>query len=183
MCVAYMSTIPSFVTLTCSPMPPDVRQRLRSLVAFREAFLMMFRYVVDISFYCILLQHFLQSSTTPINPPPATAGTNPPPSATHSDLPVSTTQPDSPSSMHPRLHILPFLSVSGAHALLRRILPRFHLSQPNTNQSTNLQQHSGERPASVHGLTVQVLAVPGNQVCLTSIFLQPINANDFCSSL
>ena len=57
MCVAYLSTIPLFVTPTCSPMPPDVRQRLRSFVAFRETFLVMFRYVVDISFYCILLQH------------------------------------------------------------------------------------------------------------------------------
>ena len=57
MCVAYLSTIPLFVTPTCSPMPPDVREKLRSLVVFREDFLMMVRYVVDISFYCILLQH------------------------------------------------------------------------------------------------------------------------------
>jgi len=61
MYVAYLSTIPLFVKPTFSPMPPDVRQRLRSLVAFREAFLMMFRYVVNISFYCILPQHLCLS--------------------------------------------------------------------------------------------------------------------------
>jgi len=125
-----------------------------------------------------------QSSTFPSNPPPATASIDPPPSATHSNPAASITQPDSPSSTHPRRHFLPFFSVSGAHALLRHVLPRFHRSQQNMNQSMNLQQHSGERPASVHGLAdVQVPAVPGNQVRLTSVFLQPINANDFCSSL
>jgi len=82
--------------------------------------------------------------------------------------PSSTTHTDPPSSARPRRHGLAF--VSGARALLAHILPRFLQYQPNTDQSTNPQQHSGQPVISIHApAQVQVAAVP---VCLTPVVLQ-----------
>jgi len=84
------------------------------------------------------------------------------------DPPSSTTHTDPPSSAPPRRHALEF--VSGARALLAHILPRFLQSQPNTDQSTDSQQHSGQTDISIHPpADVQVAAV---QVCLTPVVLQ-----------
>ena len=84
------------------------------------------------------------------------------------DPPSSTTHTDPPSSAPPHRHALAF--VSGARALLAHILPRFLQSQPNTDQSTNPQQHSGQPVISIHAPAhVQVAAV---QVCLTPVVLQ-----------
>ena len=78
------------------------------------------------------------------------------------------THTDPPSSPPPRRHVLAL--VSGARALLALILLRFPQSQPNTDQSTNPQQHSGQPLISIHPPNhVQVAAV---QVCLTPVVLQ-----------
>jgi len=75
---------------------------------------------------------------------------------------------DPPSSPPPRRHALAL--VSGARALFAHILPRFHQSQPNTNQSTDPQLHPGQPVVSIHApAQVQVLAV---QVCLPPVVLQ-----------
>jgi len=84
------------------------------------------------------------------------------------DPPSSTTHTDPLSSAPPSRHALAF--VSGARALLAHILPRFLRSQPNTDQSTDPQQHLGQPVISIHALVhVQVAAV---QVCLTLVVLQ-----------
>jgi len=91
--------------------------------------------------------------------PPSIANVDPPSSATHTDIPSS--------PPHGR-HALAF--ISGARALLARISPRILSFQPNTLQSTDLQQHSGQPVIPIHApAPVQVAAV---QVCLTPVVLR-----------
>jgi len=81
-----------------------------------------------------------------------------PPSTTHTDPPAAP----------PRRHALAL--VSGARALLAHILPRFLQTQPNTDQSTDPQQHSGQPVISIHPPAhVQIAAA---RVCLTLVVLQ-----------
>jgi len=84
------------------------------------------------------------------------------------DSPSSTTHTDPPSSARPHRHALAF--VSHTRALFAHILPRFLQSQPNTDQSTDPQQHSGQPVVSIHvPAQVQIAAV---QVCLRPVVLQ-----------
>jgi len=91
--------------------------------------------------------------------PPSIAKVDPPSSATHTDL---------PSSPPPRRHAPAF--ISGARALLSRILPRILPFQPNALQSTDLQQHSGQPVIPIH--EPAHVQVPAVQVCLTPVVLQ-----------
>jgi len=114
-----------------------------------------------------------QSSTTPTNPPDATASTDYPPSIAHSDFSASTIQ-TIPPSMHRRPHALAFFSVSVARAL-RRALPGVRHSEPNTNLSTDLfEQNVSQSLLSFHGLAnAEVPVMTDNQVCLASVFPRP----------
>jgi len=118
----------------------------------------------------------MSAPQSPNNSPPATSSTDYPPPTVHSDFSASTTQVDPPST-HRCRHALAFFSVSGARALLRRVLPGVRHSQQNTNLPTDLlEQHMSQPLVSLHGLAnTEVPAVTDNQVCFASVFLRSLN--------
>jgi len=161
-------------------MPPDVRQRLRSLVVFREAFWMMFRYFVDISFYCISLQHLRLS---PLQLPSTLLPPRPSPTTLLLQL-TAILLLLRPSLIPLLLHTPVAMS---SHSFQYRVLTRsfvaFYHAFIALNQIRIDPRTFSSTQANVPPLFMDLIMSKFLQCqtirCLTYVFLPPINANDF----
>ena len=132
--------------------------------------------VVTISLYCSFSPSASQSLTPSINLPPSTVHTDPPPTTPPTDLPPSPACSNAHQFARVRLHFL-----TGARALLRRVLPRFRRSQSSIAEPTELLRQCS-RPGDVSASGPADIAVPAAQdshVCHISVFLRLLNTNDF----
>lgn len=72
-------------------------------------------------------------------------------------------------------------SSSRSYAFLGRLSTLIHRSQPNTEESTELQQRPRQMMPSNHDpRVVEVAAIRDRQVCLTVFFFRPSKPSDIC---